>query len=300
MPPAQAGATVRDVGTFEALIRAPRLGVGVSCENGGGGRGTGLDALRLREATDGAVSFLEIGTDVSRGLDAHVQAWVDEGLPTTYHFLDVNLEERFDADDAWIDATTALAREAGARWLCGDAGLWHLGPRERGHGLLLPPILTPESADELAESIRAIEARSGLCVLPENPPSTAYVGPLHLLEYFARVCEAADTGLLLDCAHLAIYQRVTGRQALDGLQDFPLERIVEIHVAGGAEREAHGFRWLEDDHSPEPLPETWAIVDLVLERAKNLKAVLYECEHNAQEEVLPNFRLLAERFPVTP
>jgi hypothetical protein len=57
-------------------------------------------------------------------------------------------------------------------------------------------------------------------VLPETPPGTAFVGDLHLLDFFARVAEAADTGLLLDVAHVAMYQHVTGRSPLDGLDGF--------------------------------------------------------------------------------
>ncbi len=282
---------------FEEVARSPRLGVGISCEHGGGGRGPGLDALALREALPGLVHFLEVGTDVARGLDEHVRRWVSADLPTTYHFLDVNLEEREDLDEGWIAATGELARSIGARWLCGDAGLWHLGLRERGHGLLLPPILCPSSADEMADAIAHLQDESGFLVLPENPPSSAFVGTMHLLDYYGRVVDRAGSGFLLDCAHLAIYQGMTGNDPLAGLDGFPLERVVELHVAGGVEREAHGFRFYEDDHSPEPLPATWAIAEHVLRRGKNVKAVVYECEHNAADEVAEGFARLGALFP---
>src|SRR5262245_686219 len=190
----------------------PRLGVGISTEPGSAAAG-GVDAVRLREEFTELVHFLEYGTDLARGLDEHVRRWAALGLPTTYHFLDVNLAEREDADEVWIARTVAAARTVGARWLCGDGGFWHFGPRERGHELLLPPILGKESADEMAESIARIEARSGMVVLPENPPAVLYVGELDILEYFARVSERADCGLLLDCAHLAMFQRLLSRQA---------------------------------------------------------------------------------------
>jgi uncharacterized protein (UPF0276 family) len=94
----------------------------------------------------------------------------------------------------------------------------------------------------MAAGIVALREASGLEVLPENPPGSAFVGDLHLLEFFARVAEAADTGLLLDCAHLAMYQRLTGHAPLDGFDHVPWDRVVELHVAGGREREVDGFQ----------------------------------------------------------
>jgi uncharacterized protein (UPF0276 family) len=117
-----------------------------------------------------------------------------------------------------------------------------------------------------------------------------YLGELHILDYFARVADGARTGLLLDCAHLAIFQRARGHAALAGLDGFPLDRVVELHVAGGTPRTtSDGFAWIEDDHGPAPLDDTWQIFTHVAARAPNLKAVVYECERNAEDEVLPVF-----------
>ena len=277
---------------LERVARLPRLGIGISTEFGAREAG-GLDPVRLRQERPDLVSFLEVGVDLERWIDADARAWVDAGWPTTFHFLDLNLEEPEDLDDGWLDATRALAREVHAAWLCGDAGLWHVGPRDRGHGTLLPPVLTTASADSLAAGVRALRERSGFEVLPENPPAHVYLGDLHLLDYFARVCERADCGLLLDAAHLAIYQRARGGAPLDGLDGFPLERVVELHVAGGSEF-AHGGRtFVDDDHSPAPLPEVWKILEAVLPRARNLRALVYECERNRTQQVIPVFERLA-------
>jgi len=285
----------------ERVAALPRLGLGVSTEFGAAGaRGVGLDVAALRRERPAAARFLEIGVDLERGVDAVARAWVGAGWPTTYHFLDANLEEPEDLTQEWIEATASLARELGAAWLCGDAGLWHVGPRDRGHGTLLPPILTAASASAMAESVRRLREASGLEVLPENPPAHLYLGDLGLLEYFARVVEDADAGLLLDVAHLAIHQRAAGRAPLDGLDDFPLERVVEIHVAGGVEFAHGGRRFVDDDHSPEPLPDAWAILDFVLPRAANLRAVVYECERNPREAVLANFDRLAAALADAP
>jgi len=284
---------------FAARVRAlPRLGLGVSTEFGA--RHDGLDLALLRERAGGLVRFLEIGADLERGIDLDALAWAERGWPVTYHFLDVNLEEAEDLDRAWIDETRALACSVHASWLCGDAGLWHVGPRERGHGVLMPPVLEPEGAREMAANVRILREASGLEVLPENPPAHVYLGRLHLLDYFARVADEADAGLLLDVAHLAIYQAACGHAPLDGLDGFPLERVVEVHVAGSTRFDRDGRSFLDDDHGLAVLPDTWTIFAHVAERATNLRAVVFECERNAIDDVLPVFERLGETWSPGP
>jgi len=277
------------------LAALPRLGLGISAELDSAR--AGIDAVRLRDDHPGTIDFLEYGADVARGHDEHVLRWAARGLPTTYHFLDLNLEETEDADAAWLATTAGRAAEIGAAWLCGDGGLWHFGPRDRGHETLMPPVLCRESADAMAETIARVQDATGMKCLPENPPAPVYLGDLHILEYFARVADRSGCGLLLDCAHLAIFQRVRGHEPLAGLADFPLDRVIEIHVAGGSERTVDGLAWVDDDHQPEPLADTWQIFEHVVDRTPNLRAVVYECERNPVEAVLGNFARLRERVP---
>jgi len=287
--------TMRDMTNFaERVDRLPRLGVGISGEFRVADRG--IDVVRMSENHPGLIHFYEYGGDLERGLDETVRKWAAAGRPATYHFLDINLEEEDDLDSDWIARTKGLASEIGASWLCGDAGRWHFGRRERGHGLLLPPVLCRESAIETAGSIIRIEAETGMFVLPENPPAVFYLGDLHILDYFKLVAERADCGLLLDCAHLAIFQQSRNLSPLTGLDDFPLDRVVEMHVAGGSFTDVEGYAYIDDDHSPEPLPETWQILEYVLPRATNLKAIVFECEHNSPEEVTGNFERLNGLF----
>jgi len=272
----------------------PRLGVGVSTEYGAGSSAGALDVTALRERHPEYAGFLELGVEVDKGLDEDARRWIASGAPVTYHFLDINLDEPEDFDAAWLERVRDLVAEADPAWLCGDAGLWHFGPRERGHMLLLPPILTDDSASALAEGIIRLREATGREVLPENPPGQVFVGDLHLLDFFARVCERADTGMLLDTAHLAIYQRACGHGPLTGLDGFPCERIVEMHVAGGRERHHEGWPWVEDDHDVNVLPATWAIFEAAAARADNLRAVVFECERNTLEATLPGFARISE------
>ena len=105
--------------------------------------------------------------------------------------------------------------------------------------------------------------------------------------------------MLLDCAHLALYQRVMGHQPFDGLDGFPLDRVVELHVAGGTEHTTEGLSWVDDDHGTQVLPEVWDILRTVVERAPNLKAVVVECERNPIDSVLPLFERVRQQLAGT-
>lgn len=272
----------------------PRLGLGVSTEYGAGQAPGGLDVAALRREYPEFAGFLEVGLETLSGIDASTRAWLDAGLPTTYHFLDVNLEDPEDFSPEWLGQVRFFVEQLHPAWLCGDAGMWHFGGREPGQMLLLPPILSEVSARTTAEGLRKLREATSLEVLPENPPGLVYLGDLHLLDFFGRVCHHADTGILLDCAHLAIYQANHGLDPLTGLDGFPLDRIVEMHVAGGTRRNLDGFEFVDDNHTPDVMDETWRIFEHLVPRCPNLRAVVFECERNPLPDTLPGFTRLAE------
>ena len=87
----------------------PTLGLGVSTEYGAASAPAALDPVALRTAYPPFAAFLEIGVEVSKGLDDTAQEWIRGGLPTTYHFLDLNLDDEDDFDAPWLTAA-ALVR----------------------------------------------------------------------------------------------------------------------------------------------------------------------------------------------
>jgi uncharacterized protein len=285
---------LKPMGFLERATALPRLGIGVSTEYGAHATPTGLDVERLRRDHERFARFLEVGVEASKGLDDAALRWARAGRATTYHFLDINLDEPEDMDATWLAEVRATIDVLAPAWLCGDAGLWHFGPRDRGHMLLLPPVLCDPSASAMADGVAALREAVGLEVLPENPPGHVFLGDLHLLDFFARVCERGDTGMLLDCAHLAIYQRLQGHAPLTGLDGFPLDRVVELHVAGGTEHAHDGYAFIEDDHTTEVLPETWRIFEHIVANAPNLKAVVFECERNPMGACLEGFERIAK------
>jgi uncharacterized protein (UPF0276 family) len=141
-------------------------------------------------------------------------------------------------------------------------------------GFLLPPRQTQVGVAAAAASIRHMAAElpvpfaveTGVNYLrprPEELPDGAFV---------AAVVEAADCGLLLDLHNIWTNQR-NGRQAVgDFLDQLPLERVWEVHLAGGSEYEGY---WL-DSHSGAMPEELIELALQVVPRLPNLKALIFE------------------------
>jgi hypothetical protein len=91
-------------------------------------------------------------------------------------------------------------------------------------------------------------------------------------EFVARVAEAAGCGILLDLHNVWTNER-NGRQSLaDYIEQLPLERVWEIHVAGG---HSHRGFWL-DAHSGGVPAELMELAARIIPRLPNLKAIVFE------------------------
>src|SRR5262249_61144837 len=138
---------------LDRVRHLPRLGLGVSTEYGAGDGREAIDVLALRTEHPEWAGFLEIGVETARGLDRHAEAWAARGWPATYHYRDINLDEPEDFDAEWVADVHAITARLRPAWRCGDAALWHLGRRERGHMLLLPPVLAADAARAIADRV---------------------------------------------------------------------------------------------------------------------------------------------------
>lgn len=141
-------------------------------------------------------------------------------------------------------------------------------------GFLLPPRQTAAGAARAASSIRAMAARLPVPLAVET--GVNYLRPradeLADGEFVARVVEEADCGILLDLHNLWCNER-NGRQPIaEVLRAIPLERVWEVHLAGGFERRGY---WLDSHSGAIPAPLA-ALAAEVLPRLPNLRALVYE------------------------
>jgi len=197
-------------------------------------------------------------------------------------------------------------------------------------GTYLPPLYTASSADVVARNVNMVQAvfdqhaalpggASPLFLL-EMPPLTFFVaGTLSIPAYFRRVTDQAACGLVLDIGHLWTVYRYSGawrRQPLerfldDFLYEFPVERVVEIHIAGLAVHESLVGRaaivtgetpdllprWTDAHAAPIP-PVLFEMLDRILQcgRLENLRGMALEVDTKPTEHIANELAWFLEQY----
>ena len=141
-------------------------------------------------------------------------------------------------------------------------------------GFLLPPLQCPETVAVAATKLRAFAKALQRPVAFET--GVNYLAPrdgeLTDGEFFAAVAESADSGILLDLHNLWTNERNGRTPAADVLARLPLERVWEIHLAGGAELDGY---WL-DAHAGAVPPQVLDLAAEWIPRMPNLGALVFE------------------------
>jgi uncharacterized protein (UPF0276 family) len=141
-------------------------------------------------------------------------------------------------------------------------------------GFLLPPVQAPDVVNAAVRNIAHYQAKSHLPFLIETP--TSYMRPVEGDmsdgQFLARVAEEADCGILLDLHNIWANER-NGRQTVDEfLSELPLERVWEVHLAGGYEMDGYYL----DAHCGPACPELLAIAQAVVPRLPKVRALMFE------------------------
>ena len=143
----------------------------------------------------------------------------------------------------------------------------------------LPPRQTWAGVDAAVASISVLRGTLAMPFSVETPVS--YLQPradeLPDGTFMSEVVTRADCGILLDLHNLWTNER-NGRQSVaDYMAQVPLDRVWEVHLAGGLE---HNGYWL-DAHSGLLHPDLLRVAAAVLPQLPAVRAVVYE--------ILPEF-----------
>lgn len=141
-------------------------------------------------------------------------------------------------------------------------------------GFLLPSLQTKESVAVAAANIRQLcdhlpvpfAFETGVNYLQPFP------GEMPDGSFFAEVAEAANCGILLDLHNLWTNQQNGRQSVLDALAMMPLERVWEVHLAGG---QAFQGYWLDAHSDLVPLP-VMELAAQIIPYLPNLKALIFE------------------------
>jgi uncharacterized protein (UPF0276 family) len=178
-------------------------------------------------------------------------------------------------------ALTALdehVRAMRSPWVSNDVAWWHAGGHVFPDHRYLPPPFSPAGLADCVAHARHVQEALSVPLLLENPAVVARRGDLHVLDFFAELHARTGCGLLLDLGHLLSHQLACGLPADAGLDGFPLDAVIELHVAGGVVTRHGARRFYVDDH-PQPLrEEVLELLAAVAPRCSRLRALTFEAD----------------------
>jgi uncharacterized protein (UPF0276 family) len=267
-----------------AIVDAPVLGVGASLS---------FEALPEPAAlvrAKGGPSFIEYAGRVdAEAVRTHVERVKAAGAPVLFHPSYINFCGTFPNSRAWLEETAKHVARVGSPWFAQDCAYCFV---EEGFGystqlgFFVPPIFNAASLERAVERVREVMSVVPVPVAVEPPPMTFAVGKLPLFEFFGQLATRADCALLLDVGHLVSYEMATQTRVLSAVAALPVERVLELHIAGGRLETRDGRKVYVDAHERAILPESWQLLGELLPRLPALKAVCFECEGTSEAEVL--------------
>ena len=133
---------------------------------------------------------------------------------------------------------------------------------------LLPLPMTREALAVMAGNVARAQDHLGRRMLIENPSTYLEFGRVELSEpeFLAELVRRTGCGLLLDVNNLFVCAKNHAFDPRKWLDDFPLEAVEEIHVAGHAVDDADGHPMRVDDHGSPVIEEVWALYRDVIGR----------------------------------
>jgi uncharacterized protein (UPF0276 family) len=156
-------------------------------------------------------------------------------------------------DPAAVRLLGETVRRLGAPWVSEHLSFNRVEETGRQYGtlFLLPPIQTPDSVAVAARSIASMRAVMPVPVAFETGVNYLRPQPGELSDgaFFAAVAAAADCGILLDLHNLWCNERNGRQPVLEVLAELPLDRVWEVHLAGGQEMDGY---WLDAHSGPAP------------------------------------------------
>jgi uncharacterized protein len=246
----------------------------------------------LVERMPAGIAFLEISPEnyVRRGgYFPDALARLRARYPVLTHGLTMSLGGTDPLDDAYLRELSTFVSEIGSPWhsdhLCFGA--------EGGRVLhdLLPIAFTRAAVVRVADRVQRARDALRVPVAIENISFYWHPGAAEMTEaeFLRAVCERADCGLMLDVNNAYVNATNFGFDLDEWMRTAPLERTVQMHVAGGEWFDDVDGRVMIDTHGADVPDPVLAVFERVLARTGPVPVVL-----ERDQSIPPLDGLLAE------
>jgi uncharacterized protein (UPF0276 family) len=239
------------------------------------------------------VDFFEILTENyldTGGRPAYVLDRVAERYPIVMHGVSMNIGSTDPIDIQYLAKVRALAERTGALWIS-DHLCW-TGVLGRNTHDLLPLPYTEESLANAIEKVRTIQDFLERPLVLENPSSYLefQTSTMSESEFFLRLAEGADCGILLDVNNVYVSAFNHGFDAEEYIAAIPGERVCQYHMAGHTHKGTH----IIDTHSDHVIDTVWDLYGFTL-RHVGLRATLLEWDADIPEFQVVHAEVLKAR-----
>jgi len=159
---------------------------------------------------------------------------------------------------------------------------------------LLPLPYTTEAVINTANRIKYVQDYLELPVAVENVSSYLEYTDSKMTEwqFLTEVCELADCGMLLDVNNVFVSSINHSFDPLEYVENIPLDRVAQIHVAGHSDREGYVL----DTHDNFVKPEVWSIYEHVIGKIGPTNTLLEWDAHIPDFDVVLNEAKKASQF----
>jgi len=192
-------------------------------------------AAEAGEAEPVPIDFLEVSPEnyIGRGgRYPHALSWLAERYPIVTHGLTLSLGGTSPLDRDYLSALATTVATVGSPWHSDHMCFSALGGRVLHD--LLPVAHKEANVARIAQRIRMARDSLGVPLAVENVSAYWHPGRADMTEaeFLSRVCEAADCAFLLDVNNAYVNSLNFGFDVDSWMQSAPLDRVVQIHVAG--------------------------------------------------------------------
>ncbi|HEY9685582.1 MAG TPA: DUF692 domain-containing protein [Coleofasciculaceae cyanobacterium] len=220
------------------------------------------------KANHDRVDWLEIITENYMGKGGRRRQILDEalelGFPIVPHGLTLSLGGTDPFPKDYLQELAALLEKLNSPWfsdhLCFTS---HQGMQFYE---LMPLPYTWEAVHHVVQRIRFIQDRFGIPFLIENASAYALLGKPEMTEgqFIGEIVERSGCGLLLDVNNVYVNARNFNTDPLTFLAQIPMERVVQLHMAGHRRDAA----FIVDTHGEAICEEVYDLLSEVLKRTQ--------------------------------
>lgn len=177
--------------------------------------------------------------------------------PLVLHGLDLSIGTPEELNESYCAKLETVINETNCHWYSDHISLTKIDNIEVGH--LMPISFNEENIDLIVSKVKSLTQRIACPFLLENI-TYYYTIPnssMDEAEFLSQILSQANCGMLLDLNNLYLNSLNHNYDPYEFLSKLPLERVVEIHLAGGSFKENMHV----DTHANAISKEVWKLFD---------------------------------------